>query len=113
PPWCNLYHMSEDKLKILCEDLDNLLKLKHIRHSTSPYGAPLFFVKQNNKLRLVFDYRALNKITVKNRTALPNMKELMDRLKNATVFSKIDLQSGFHQIRIVEEDKYKTAFRSK
>src|SRR5207244_1363196 len=63
------------------------------------------------KIRPVIDYRALNRITAMNRTALPNMRELMDRLSNSRVFSKLD--NGFHQIRVKEEDVHKTAFRTK
>ena len=71
---------------------------------------PIIFVKKKNgKLRMCVDYRALNAITVKNRYALPRIDELLDRLYNATVFSKLDLHSGYHQIRIADEDIPKTA----
>ena len=62
---------------------------------------------------MVFDYRALNKLTVKNCTALPNIPETLDQLQEAQIFTKIDLQSGYHLIRMAEGDEYKTAFRSK
>ncbi|MGB8167070.1 MAG: reverse transcriptase domain-containing protein, partial [Chthoniobacteraceae bacterium] len=85
-----------------------------IQPSKSPFGAPIIFVpKKNGKLRLCVDYRALNKITVKNRYPLPRIDELMDRLQGASVFSKLDLQSGYWQIRIKEEDIPKTAFRTR
>ncbi|TPX40313.1 hypothetical protein CcCBS67573_g10629 [Chytriomyces confervae] len=105
--------MNEEELKVLKEELTYLLKNSRIRESTSPYGAPVFFVKQKNKLRLVFDYRALNKLTIKNRAPLPNIVEMLDRLCRARVFSKLDLASGFHQLRILESDIHKTAFRTK
>ena len=62
---------------------------------------------------MVFDYRALNKITIQNRTALPNILETLDQLRDDRVFTKIDLQSGYHLIRIAEGDEHKTAFRTK
>src|SRR5271169_1014469 len=113
PPWRNLYHMSPEELMVLKEELQRLLKIGHIRRSISPYGAPVFFVKQKDKLRMVIDYRALNKITIMNRTAIPNMIELLDRLWESVVFTAIDLQSGYHQIGISAEDIHKTAFRTK
>src|SRR5262249_29956138 len=82
--------------------------------SVSPYGAPVFFIEEwTGKIRMVTDYRALNKLMVQNRTALPNILELLDRLRNARIFTKIDLQSGFHLIRMAEEYIHKTAFRTK
>jgi hypothetical protein len=113
PPWRPLYQRTPEELKLLKEELDRLLKLGYIRTSTSPFGAPLFFVKQKDKLRLVFDYRALNKLTVKNRTALPHMHQALQHFRDANHITKIDLQSGFHQIRLAEEDAHKTAFRTK
>ena len=113
PPWRPLYQLTPEELKMLKDELDRLLKLGFIKSSTSPFGAPLFFVKQKDKLRLVFDYRALNKITVKNRTALPHMHQALQHFRDAKFFTKIDLQSGFHQIRIAEDDTHKTAFRTK
>ena len=114
PPFGSIYHMSPRELELLKGELTKLLKLGHIRQSTSPFGAPIFFVEEKTgKMRMVVDYRALNKVTVKNRTALPNILELLDKLKDARVFTKIDLQSGFHLIRVAEEDIRKTAFRTK
>jgi len=67
--------------------------------TVSPYGAPVFFIEEwTGKIRMVTDYQALNKLTVKNRTALLNILELLDRLCDAWIFTKIDLQSGFHLI---------------
>jgi hypothetical protein len=89
--------MSEDELEPLHEELTNLMKAGHIRGSSSPYGAPIFYFRQKGKLRLVFDYRALNNNTVKNSGALSNITEILDRLSRAKHFSTIDLASGYHQ----------------
>ncbi|TPX52255.1 hypothetical protein CcCBS67573_g09911, partial [Chytriomyces confervae] len=113
PPYRPIYPMSAPELKALQEELTYLLKHHRIRPSTSPFGAPVFFVKQKDKLRLVFDYRAVNRLTVKNRAALPNILESLDRLSKAKFFTKADCRSGFHQVRIVESDIPKTAFRTK
>src|SRR3954467_7679606 len=91
-----------------------LIKKGFIQPSTSPFGAPVLFVhKKEGTLRLCVDYRALNKVTIKNRYPLPRIEELMDRLTGAKYFSKIDLYSGYHQIRIKESDIHKTAFRTR
>ena len=114
PPWKNTYHMSDEELKRLKDELERLLKLGHIQRSTSPFGAPLFFVTEKmGKVRMVFDYRALNKITIKNRTALPNITKTLDQLRDARVFTKIDLQSGYYLIQMAEGHKHKTAFQTK
>jgi hypothetical protein len=113
PPWRPIYPMSEEELAALKPELEFLLKHGRIRDSLSPYGTPIFYVKQKDKLRLVFDFRALNKNTVKNRAPLPNITEILDRLSRARFFSKFDLASGYHQIRIAEPDIPKTAFRTK
>jgi hypothetical protein len=98
----------------LKRQLADLLHRGFIRPSVSPFGAPVLFVhKKEGTLRLCVDYRALNKITIKNRYPLPRIEELMDRLVGAKYFTKIDLYSGYHQIRIKEEDIPKTAFRTR
>jgi hypothetical protein len=85
-----------------------------IQPSKSPYGAPIIFVpKKNGKLRMCVDYRAINKATIKNRYPLPRIDELLDRLQGAGVFTKLDLQSGYWQIRVAEADIPKTAFRTR
>ena len=85
-----------------------------IRPSVSPWGAPVLFVKKKDgSMRLCIDYRLLNQVTVKNRYPLPRIDDLFDQLKMAGVFSKIDLRSGYHQLRIKEEDVSKSAFRTR
>ena len=108
------YKMSLAEMDELRRQLDDLLERGFIRPSSSPYGSPVLFVKKKEgDLRLCVDYRALNKQTVKNTYPLPRIDELLDRLKGAIIFSKIDLRSGYHQIRVQEIDIYKTAFRSR
>ena len=108
------YKMSLAEMDELRRQLDDLLSRGFVRPSSSPYGSPVLFVKKKEGyLRMCVDYRALNKQTVKNTYPLPRIHELLDRLHGATVFSKIDLRSGYHQIRVHEADIYKTAFRTR
>ncbi|GBG88162.1 hypothetical protein CBR_g46650 [Chara braunii] len=82
--------------------------------SSSPYGAPLLFVRKKNKdLRLCIDYHKLNAQTVKNVGPLPRIDDLLERLGGAKFFSKLDLKSGYHQLEIRQEDRYKTAFKTR
>jgi hypothetical protein len=82
-----------------------LLEKEFIRPSVSPWGAPVLLVKKNNgSMRLCVDYRQLNKVTIKNWYPLRRIDDLMDQLVGAEVFSKIDLRSGYHQIRVKAED---------
>ena len=114
PPYKSAYHMSQQELDLLRTELQRLTDLGHIQRSTSPFGSPVFFVlEKTGKIRMVTNYRALNKVTIKNRAALPNISELIDQLKDAWIFTKIDLQSGFHLIRMAEEDCHKTAIVTK
>jgi hypothetical protein len=114
PPFLPIYQLSVKELEEVKKQLTMLLESGFIQPSKSPFGAPIIFVpKKNGKLRMCVDYRALNAITVKNRYPLPRIDELMDRLHGATVFTKLDLQSGYWQIRIKEEDIPKTAFRTR
>ncbi|GJS23537.1 putative reverse transcriptase domain-containing protein [Tanacetum coccineum] len=81
---------------------------------SSPWGAPVLFVKKKDgSLRMCIDYRELNKLTVKNRYPLPRIDDLFDQLQGSSVYSKIDLRSGYHQLRVREEDISKTAFRTR
>ncbi len=114
PPHRPLYQLSTVELKAMKEHVQNLLKSGKIRPSKSPYGAPLFFVREkDNKLRVVVDYRALNRITKRNNLPLPRSDEIFDMLENAKVFSKMDLKTGFHQIRVKPQGFEKTAFNTK
>ncbi|KAL4023163.1 hypothetical protein IC575_016913 [Cucumis melo] len=106
--------MAPAELKELKVQLQELLDKGFIRLSVSPWGAPVLFVKKKDgSMRLCIDYRELNKVTVKNRYPLPRIDDLFDQLQGATVFSKIDLRSGYHQLRIKDGDVPKTAFRSR
>ena len=114
PPHRPLYQLSPVELKAMKEYVQELLDKGKIRPSKSPYGAPLFFVKEEGKpLRGVVDYRALNRITKRNNAPLPRSDEMFDMLGEATVFSKMDLKTGFHQIRVRPEHIEKTAFNTK
>ena len=111
PPHKSPYRLSNAEMEELRNQVETLLEQGWIRPSLSPYGAPVIFVpKKNGQWRMCIDYRALNKITVKNRYPLPRIEELLDRLHGARYFSKIDLHSGYHQIRVREADIAKTAF---
>jgi hypothetical protein len=114
PPFRPTYRLARKELEELKRQLEDLLAKGFIRPSTSPFGAPVLFVrKKEGDLRMCVDYRMLNDLTIKDRYALPRIDELFDQLSGATVFSKIDLRSGYHQIRISEEDAHKTAFRTR
>ncbi|KAA0050673.1 pol protein [Cucumis melo var. makuwa] len=108
------YRMAPAELKELKVQLQKLLDKGFIRPSVSPWGARVLFVKKKDgSMRLCIDYRELNKVTVKNIYPLPRIDDLFDQLQGATVFSKIDLRSGYHQLRIKDGDVPKTAFRSR
>jgi hypothetical protein len=108
------YRMTPKELQDLKEQLEDLLRKGFIRPSVSPWGTPVLLVKKNDgRSRLCVDYRQLNKATIKNRYLLPRIDDLMDQLKGASVFSKIDLKFGYHHIRVREEDIQKTAFRTR
>jgi len=113
-PFGPMYNLSKTELEELRKNIDENLAKGFIRRSESPAGAPVLFVKKKDgTLRLCVDYRALNKITVKNRCPLPLINETMDQLKDATIFSKIDLKGAYNLIRIAEGDEWKTAFRTR
>eukprot|EP00253_Pinus_taeda_P018663 PITA_18663 len=106
------YRMSVPELTELKMQLQELLDKNYIHPSVSPWGAPVLFVKKKDgTFRICIDYRQLNMLTIKNKYPLPRIDELFDQVKGATVFSKIDLRSGYHQIQIKEEDIAKTTFR--
>ena len=109
-----MFRMSAQELAEVERQIKILLKLGFIRPSVSQYAAPVLFVrKKDGSLRMCIDYRALNKGTIKNQYPLPRIDEVFDEFAGATVFSKLDLASGYHQIRIAPEDIHKTAFRTK
>nr|KYP69684.1 Transposon Ty3-I Gag-Pol polyprotein [Cajanus cajan] len=108
------YIMSPSELAELKKQLEELLEKQFIRPSVSPWGAPVLLVKKKDgSFRLCVDYRQLNKFTIKNKYPLPRIDDLMDQLRGATMFSKIDLRSGYHQIKVKVEDIQKTAFRTR
>jgi hypothetical protein len=114
PPHRAPYRMSPTELKELDRQILDLLEKGMIRPSKSPFGAPVLFVKKSDgALRMCMDYRALNKLTVKNRYPLPRIDDMFDQLQGAKVFSKIDKRDAYHQVRIREEDIPKTAFRTR
>ncbi|CAI7801781.1 unnamed protein product, partial [Closterium sp. NIES-53] len=96
------------------KQIEYLLDRQLIRPSTSPYGAPVLFTpKPDGTLRMCIDYRALNKQTVKNKYPIPRIDDLLDQLRGATVFSKLDLWSGYWQIKMADNSVHKTAFRTR
>nr|AAM00970.1 Putative retroelement [Oryza sativa Japonica Group]ABB47126.1 retrotransposon protein, putative, Ty3-gypsy subclass [Oryza sativa Japonica Group] len=108
------YRMAANELAEVKKQVDEQLQKGYIRLSTSPWGAPVIFVEKKDKTkRMCVDYRALNEVTIKNKYPLPRIDDLFDQLKGAKVFSKIDLRSGYHQLRIREEDIPKTAFTTR
>ncbi|KAD7477238.1 hypothetical protein E3N88_00374 [Mikania micrantha] len=108
------YRLAPSEMQELMKQLQELLDKGFIRPSFSPWGAPVLFVKKKDgTLRMCIDYRDLNKVTIKNRYPLPRIDDLFDQLQGSSYFSKIDLRSGYHQLRIKEDDVPKTAFRTR
>nr|GEV98756.1 putative reverse transcriptase domain-containing protein [Tanacetum cinerariifolium] len=108
------YRLAPSELKELSEQLQELSDKVFIRPSSSPWGAPVLFVKKKDgSFRMCIDYRELNKLTVKNRYPLPRIDDLFDQLQGSSVYSNIDLRSGYHQLRVREEDVLKIAFRTR
>jgi hypothetical protein len=108
------YRVSGLELVELKKQIDELLEKCYIRPSTSPWAALVLFVeKKDGTKRMCIDYRALNEVTVNNKYPLPRIEDLFDQLRGASVFSKIDLRSGYHQLRIRPSDILKTAFITK
>ncbi|GJZ97362.1 putative reverse transcriptase domain-containing protein [Tanacetum coccineum] len=107
------YRLAPSEMKELAEQLQELSNKGFIRPSSSPWGAPVLFVKKKDKsFRMCIDYHELNKLTVKNRYPLPRIDDLFDQLQGSSVYSKIDLRPGYHQLRVREEDIPKTMFRT-
>ncbi|GJS36919.1 putative reverse transcriptase domain-containing protein [Tanacetum coccineum] len=108
------YRLAPSEMKELSEQLQELSDKGFIRPSSSPWGAPVLFVKKKDgSFRMCIDYRELNKLTVKNRYPLPRIDDLFDQLQGSSIYSKIDLRSGYHQLRVREQDVPKTAFRTR
>ncbi|GKD19049.1 putative reverse transcriptase domain-containing protein [Tanacetum coccineum] len=108
------YRLAPSKMKELSDQLKELSDKGFIRPSSSPWGAPVLFVKKKDgSFRMCIDYRELNKLMVKNRYPLPRIDDLFDQLQGLSIYSKIHLRSGYHQFRVHEEDIPKTAFRTR
>ena len=108
------YRMAPLELKELKVQMEELVSKGFVRPSTSPWGAPVLFVKKKDgSLRLCIDYKELNKVTIRNQYPLPRIDDLFDQLQGVRVFSKIDLRSGYHQLKIRLEDVPKTAFKTR
>ncbi|GJR02244.1 putative reverse transcriptase domain-containing protein [Tanacetum coccineum] len=106
------YRLAPSEMQELSDQLQELSDRGFIRPSTSPWGAPILFVKKKDVyFRMCIDYRELNKLTIKNRYPLPRIDDLFDQLQCLSVYSNIDLRSGYHQLRVKDEDIPNTAFR--
>ena len=110
-PYRNPYRPSLLEIAEVKRQIEELLKKGWIEESQSPYGASILFVtKKDGSLRMCVDYRALNQLTIKDRSPLPRIDDLLSQMNGATIFSSLDLAQGFHHIRIAEEDVPKTGF---
>ncbi|GKA38953.1 putative reverse transcriptase domain-containing protein [Tanacetum coccineum] len=108
------YRLATSEMKELSDQLQELFDKGFIRPSSSPWGAPVLFVKKKDgSFQMCINYRELNKLMVKNRYPLPRIDDLFDQLQGSSVYSKIDLRSGYRQLRVREEDIPKTAFRTR
>ncbi len=110
---CKVYPLNRNKQEQLDKFLDENLETGHIRPSKSPFASPFFFVKKKDRtLRPVQDYRKLNKMTIKNRYPLPLISELIDKLRGAKYFTKLDVRFRYNNVWIKEGDEEKAAFRT-
>ncbi|GJU78585.1 putative reverse transcriptase domain-containing protein [Tanacetum coccineum] len=109
-----LYRLAPSEMQELSSQLQKLTDKGFIKSSSSPWGAPVLFVKKKyGSFRMCIDYRELNKLTVKNRYPLPRINDVFDQLQGSSVYSKIDLRSCYHQLRVRDEDISKTKFRTR
>eukprot|EP00253_Pinus_taeda_P030329 PITA_30329 len=113
-PNIEMYRLSTLENTKIKKQVQELLEKRFIRPSTSPCGSPIFLVrKKDGSWRMCIGYQALNKITIKNHCPLPRIDDLLDQLKDVVYFSKLDLHSGYHQVRVAEQDAWKNAFKTK
>ncbi|KAJ9518360.1 hypothetical protein QJQ45_010314 [Haematococcus lacustris] len=113
PPATPMYRLNKPEHDELKQQIQDFLAKGMIEPSSSPYAAPVLFgQKKSGELRMCIDYRQLNKITLRDQYPLPHIDDLFDKLSGCKVFSSLDLQAGYHQIRITPEDVPKTAFRT-
>ena len=111
PPNQPPYRVSRAQQEEIMSQVHELLEKGLVRPSSSPFCSPVLLVqKKDGTYRMCVDYRALNKSTIKNQFPVPRIKDIFDKLQGSSYFSRIDLKSGYHQIRIVPEDIHKTAF---
>ncbi|GJX83690.1 putative nucleotidyltransferase, ribonuclease H [Tanacetum coccineum] len=118
PKTCLDFHrpnkLAHSEMKELSDQLQELSHKGFIRPSSSPRGALVLFVKKKDgSFQMCINYRTLNKLTVKNRYPLPRIDDLFDQVQGSSIYSKIDLRSGYHQLRVREEEISKTAFRTR
>jgi hypothetical protein len=111
---CKVYPLSKRETGVLCQALDEDLAKGYIRHGTSSYVSPIFFIskKDGQELRMVIDYRRLNEITKKDFYPLPNLRMELEKLSKHHLFSKFNVRAGYNNICIAEEDQYKAAFKT-
>ncbi|GJY82862.1 putative reverse transcriptase domain-containing protein, partial [Tanacetum coccineum] len=108
------YRLAPSEMQELSNQLQELSDRGFIRPSTSPWGAPVLFVKKKDgSFRMCIDYRELNKLTVKNHHPLPRIDDLFDQLQGSSGYSKINIRQGYHQLRVRDKDIPKTAFRTR
>ncbi|GJR36571.1 hypothetical protein Tco_1212255 [Tanacetum coccineum] len=108
------YRLAPSKMQELSNQLQELEDQGFIQLSTLPWGAPVLFVKKKDgSFRMYIDYRELNKLTIKNHYPLPRIDELLDQLQGSSVYSKINLRSSYHQLKVRDDNISKTAFRTR